>query len=178
LKLDIKDLIKILPYNKDPKRRWNKRIISKISKIVVHQELADGTIESVNNYHITPAEDNHLDKNGAPHICYHFAIRKNGEICQCNELDDVTWHVKNYNTVSIGIMLQGDFDSVDAKHKGKNKKPNKDQLDSLKKLLDYLTKELLTRVTNKEIYGHRELQDKPVCPGDELMKFIEEYRNG
>ncbi len=174
----IKNIIKDLPYNSNPKMKWNKRAISKISKIVVHQELADGTIESVNRYHITPAPDNHLDKNGAPHICYHFAIRKNGEICQCNELDDITWHVKGYNTVGVGIMLQGDFDAKAAKHKGKNKKPTKEQIDSLKKLLDYLVNELLSRLEKKDVYGHLELQvSKKVCPGDDVMKFIREYRN-
>ena len=68
----IKNIINNLPYNKDSKIKWNKRATSKINKIVVHQELADGTLESVNNYHITPAADNHISKNGAPHICYHF----------------------------------------------------------------------------------------------------------
>ena len=74
-------------------------------------------------------------------------------------------------------MLQGDFDAKEAKHKGKNKTPSKEQLESLKKLLDYLTKELLSRLENKDVYGHCELQNKPVCPGDDLMKLIQEYRN-
>jgi len=38
------------------------------------------TIEQIAHYHITPGENNHISKKGAPGLCYHYAIRKNGSI--------------------------------------------------------------------------------------------------
>ena len=173
--MEIKNIIKDLPYNNNPKIRWRKRQLSKIKMIIVHQELSNGSIESVNKFHITPSSENQLDqKNGAPHFAYHFGIRTNGEIVQCNEIDDITWHCKMHNTESIGIMIQGAFDSKKAKYDSKIDGPNNKQYESLEFLLNYLIK--LFKLSKNEVFGHGEKQNKPVCPGDYLMKFIFRYR--
>jgi N-acetyl-anhydromuramyl-L-alanine amidase AmpD len=171
--MNITNIIKELPYNKKV-AKWNKRALHKINKIVVHQELGVGTLEGVNAYHITPAEDNHLSKSGAFHICYHFGIRDNGEVCQMNNLDDITWHVKGYNTTSVGIMLQGDFNAKEIKYVGKNRKPTEAQLKSLSLLLDFLVK--LLKLSKQEVFGHKELQLKPVCPGDDILDIVQKFR--
>jgi hypothetical protein len=65
-----------------PYRRWSKRELKGIDKIIIHQELAEGDIEAVNRYHI---HLNHISPMGCPHFCYHYGIEKSGEIIQVNE---------------------------------------------------------------------------------------------
>ena len=90
-----------------PKRRWSERRLSSIQKIIIHQELGEGTVEEVNAYHIGP---NHISPQGCPHFCYHYGIEKSGEIVQANELSSVTWHTSGHNKESVGIMVAGNFE--------------------------------------------------------------------
>lgn len=150
-------------------RRWGTRSLSKINKIVLHQELGEGTLEAVNNYHVSP---NHISPKGCPHICYHYGIRKNGEIVQCNELTSVTWHCKGQNTSGIGIMLVGDFPGPG--HDIGKSQPTKEQLASMGELVGYLQKKF--NLTNQAVYGHYHF-GKPACPGFVVEEWIEKYRN-
>lgn len=153
--MEIKNLIEVLPWNST--RRWNTRILSKIKKIIVHQTLSEGSLEAVNNYHISP---NHISARGCPHICYHYAIRKNGEIAQVNEHKHVTWQCKGQNTASVGIVVLGNFNGT-----GYNlgtSEPSSAQLQSLNELLDYLIKVL--KLPQSAVYGHYHF-GKPACPG-------------
>ncbi len=43
---------KILHLKWHPKRRWAVRDLTRINKIIIHQELGEADIESVNQYHI------------------------------------------------------------------------------------------------------------------------------
>jgi N-acetyl-anhydromuramyl-L-alanine amidase AmpD len=172
--MEIKNIINDLPYNKNQRIRWNRRKLSDIKVVVVHQFLSTGTVEAVNNFHITPSPDNQLDsENGAPHIAYHFCIRSTGEIVQCNELTDITWHCKKYNKSGIGIALQGSFSSKEINFVGKSKNgtPIDVQLESLQQLLNYLVENF-----KNGIYGHCELQVKPSCPGDVVLEFLKKFR--
>ncbi len=96
--MDIKDLTKQLPSH--TKRKWGERKLEMINKIILHQELESGDNKAVNNDHFGP---NHISKQGCPHFCSHYSIRKNGEVVQANPLTAVTWHTNGQNTVSIGI---------------------------------------------------------------------------
>ncbi len=97
--MEIKNLINILPWHQ--KRRWSMRDANSIKKIIIHQELSDGTIEEVNGYHI--GLDNHISAKGCPHFCYHYGIRggkeHDGQIIQANELSHITWHTKGQNSI-------------------------------------------------------------------------------
>ena len=169
--MKIVDKINELPWH--PVRRWSTRGRGAIRKIVVHQELGNGTIEEVNNYHISP--DNHLSSKGCPHFSYHYGIRKSendGEIVQANNLHHVTWHTKGQNTVSVGIMLEGFF-------KGSGQElgddgPSKAQMTSLEELVAYLVNTL--GLTNQDVYGHYHF-GKPACPGYKASEWIETFRN-
>ncbi|MEO9482556.1 MAG: N-acetylmuramoyl-L-alanine amidase [Ekhidna sp.] len=165
--MEIKNLITQLPWHST--RRWGTRHLSKIDKIVLHQELGEADVEAVNNYHIKP---NHISPKGCPHICYHYAIRKNGEIVQTNELSSVTWHTKGENISAVGIMVVGNFNGPG--YDMGTSEPTKEQIKSIKFLVDYLQKSL--RLTNQDIYGHYHF-GKPACPGYELQKLVESFRD-
>jgi len=147
---------------------WGQRDLSRIKKIINHQQLAEGTTVATNNYHIS--EDSHLKKGGAPKIAYHYTIEKDGTVYKVNDHTDVVWHCAGQNTTSIGIMLCGDFTGPG--HVGKSE-PTKAQLGSLRGLLNHLTKELTLPRTS--VYGHCDF-GKPACPGNIVMDLIKEYR--
>ncbi|UCD37375.1 MAG: N-acetylmuramoyl-L-alanine amidase [Fidelibacterota bacterium] len=174
--MDIVNVVKKLPWHEA--RRWRTRDLSAIDKIIVHQELSDGTVEAVNNYHITPGNNNHVSKKGAPHFCYHFGIRMarpegppDGEIIQANELTHITWHTGGQNRVGVGIMLEGNFKGMG--HDLGHEKPSKAQIDSLNWLAGHLID--LLDLTNQDLYGHYHF-GKPACPGSYVTGWIEEYR--
>jgi N-acetyl-anhydromuramyl-L-alanine amidase AmpD len=150
-------------------RRWSTRELNRVNKIIVHQELGEGTIENVNRYHVQP---NHISPKGCPHFCYHYGIRKSGEIVQVNELSHVTWHTKGQNSVSIGIMLVGNF--AGPGHDVGTTKPTDEQMISLEQLVEYLKEAF--KLTNPDVFGHYHF-GKPACPGYIVQEWIENYRN-
>ena len=164
--MKIENLITQLPWHTT--RRWATRDLSKINKIVIHQELGEGSIEGVNNYHIGP---NHISQKGCPHFCYHYGIRKDGEIVQANELASITWHVGSHNTESIGIMVQGNFNGPE--YDLGTSEPTEAQIKSLEELVDYLIKAF--GFTNQNVFGHYHF-GKPACPGYVLQKWVENKR--
>ncbi|WP_421765157.1 N-acetylmuramoyl-L-alanine amidase [Ekhidna sp.] len=163
---EIQNMISILPWH--PTRRWGTRQLSSINKIVIHQELGEADVEAVNNYHIKP---NHISSKGCPHLCYHYAIRKNGEIIQANELSSITWHCKGQNTEAVGIMAVGNFNGPG--YDMGTSEPTKEQIKSFDFLVDYLIKSL--NLTNQDVYGHYHF-GKPACPGHTLQKYVEKKR--
>ncbi len=165
--MEIKNLTSQLEWH--PTRRWASRQLSNINKIVIHQELGEGSIESVNQYHI---KANHISPQGCPHFCYHYGIRKNGEVVQANELSNITWHVKGENSVSIGIMLVGNFKGVG--NEVSASEPTTEQIASLNELCEYLLAAF--KLSNQDLYGHYHF-GKPVCPGFTVQAWIEDKRN-
>ena len=157
-----------LPWHKE--KRWKVRHLSKIDKIIVHQEMGESDIEAVNNYHINK---NHISKTGCPHFCYHFGIEKDGTIIQANEFEHVTWHTKGQNDSAIGIMLVGNFDGVNYKGKGN---PTVEQLSSLSHLCDILINHTpMLKLNKKDVYGHIDY-GKMACPGYDVYTWISNYR--
>jgi N-acetyl-anhydromuramyl-L-alanine amidase AmpD len=178
--MNIINHINILPWH--PTKRWGQRNLSLIKNIVIHQSMSyykqysTKDIEGVNNYHITPSNDNHISKTGCPHICYTFVIDDDGKTYQCNEYKHITWHCKGHNIDSLGILILGDFDGPS--YNGKYEKPTQEQMESLYLLLNYMIDQKFYRqIDKKHIFGHTELQaNKENCPGNYLMKFVDQYR--
>jgi len=182
--MQIVNSIKTLPWH--PTKRWSKRKVENITTVVVHQAASRATgPEPINKYHITPTSDrdkdgtiegwekNHISPTGAPHICYHFAISKDGTVHQCNELTDITWHCKGKNTIALGILVCGYFNGPGVKQADE---PSIEQLNSLKELLNTLKKQL---PTVKKFIGHCEADpvNKAACPGDTVMKTLKAWRS-
>jgi N-acetyl-anhydromuramyl-L-alanine amidase AmpD len=144
-------------------KKWHKRELSIIKNIIVHQELAEGSVKAVNYYHIMP---NHISDTGCPHFCYHFGIEKDGTIIQANELTDITWHTSGQNKNSIGIMLVGDFTGPG--HIGESE-PTDKQLQALRWLIIHLTN--ILQISRNNVFGHCDF-GKLACPGNIVMNFL------
>lgn len=167
--MQIINLIEKLPWHST--RRWSTRELSRVKKIILHQELGEGTIEQVNNYHISTV-DNHISPRGCPHFCYHYGIRKNGEIVQANELSQIVWHTRGENAVSIGIMMVGNFKG--SGHELGSEGPTDEQMKSVEWLIDHLVDAF--ELSKQDVFGHYHF-GKPACPGYVAQKWIETYRN-
>ncbi len=166
---EVKNLTNTLKWHKT--RKWGKRPLTKITKALVHQSLTTGSLEGINNYHITPGPQNHISEKGAPHICYHYAIEKDGTICQLNALSSLVWHTGGQNTVGIGVVVLGDFDGPS--YEGKDKNPTDAQF----KAVDYLLHKVIRKqFPDIEIGGHF-MYGKENCPGLALQKYVEETNN-
>ncbi len=165
--MQIVNLIEQLPWH--PTRRWSTRELSRINKVILHQELGDSSIENVNHYHIQP---NHISSKGCPHFCYHYGIRKNGEVVQANELSQIVWHTKGENAVSIGIMFVGNFKGPG--HDLGSDGPTDDQMASVEELVNFLLETF--RLNKQDVFGHYHF-GKPACPGYAVQKWIEDFRN-
>jgi len=162
----IMDMVTVLPWHKT--RKWGHRSLSKIKQIIVHQALSTGSVAAINNYHITPGPNNHLSKDGAPHIAYHYAIDRQGQILACNNLTDLVWHTRGQNTKSIGILVAGDFSYNNVI--GKDSDPTQTQLDALEYLLTHL--EIRLNLTAKDVFGHKDF-GKESCPGTLAYNYIQ-----
>lgn len=147
---------------------WGFRPESMIEKIIVHQAMSEADTIAIHNYHIS--ETSHIKRGGAPKICYHYTIEKDGKVYLVNDHTDIVWHCKGQNLISLGVLLLGDFEGPD--HVGRSK-PTEEQLASLSQLLDLLTSEL--NIAVKDIYGHLDF-GKPACPGFEVMKHLHKYK--
>ncbi len=164
--MKIVNLTAELPWHES--RRWATRELSRVNKIIVHQELGEGSIENVNTYHVKP---NHISPKGCPHFCYHYGIRKNGEIVQANELSHITWHTKGQNSVAVGIMLVGNF--AGPGHDLGTSEPTPEQKKSLEELVSHLLQSF--GLTPQDVFGHYHF-GKPACPGYIIQEWIENYR--
>jgi len=162
----MKNLIKTLAWHET--KKWAKRPVSAIDKIVVHQTAGAGTIEQINDYHVGTT-NNHISPTGCPHICYHFVLDKDGKICQTNRISDLVWHAKGSNYHSIGIMVLGDFKGPDT-HLG-NDYVTEEQLKGLGVLLTILCEKY--DIDKNNIKGHNEVsENKPDCPGIDIQEYI------
>ncbi len=165
----IENWVDKLPWH--PRRRWAKRNLEEIDRIVIHQTLTTATIEEVNHYHITPSPHNHLSPQGAPHIAYHYLIQSDGLPVQANKIEDVTWHTKGYNTLGIGVALCGNF--IGEGYNDGDPGPTEAQMNSLKELIPLL--QVAYHIPNMKIYGHYHF-GKPACPGTVVKNWIESIR--
>lgn len=154
-----------------PTKTWNSRSPKGITNLVVHQAGGPGTMKQIARYHTTPSPNNHLDKDGAPSIAYHYCIEKDGSVYHTNNDNLLTWHVARKNTPSLGILVVGNFNGPD--YTG-TEEPTLDQLKSLYGLLFILGH----RYPDARIYGHCDLTSyKKSCPGDIIMNEINIYRS-
>lgn len=104
-------------------------------------------------------------------IGYHYVIKGDGTIVRGRPHDTIGAHAHGINSVSVGIALEGDFQSTESQEN-----PTDDQLASLKGLLT----ELYSIYGNSvQIIGHSDAagisgnpDDATACPGDTLYKLI------
>jgi len=148
-------------------REWYQRDVKGIKKITVHHtaSMAGGNHDQI----LKSIMSTHVDKNGWPGLAYTFMIMPDGTIYKLNELTDVTWH-DTVNWDSIGVCMHGYFNTPH------DQKPNLEQLEALKYLLDILCKEHPEIPADMDdVLGHRE-RSSTACPGSLLFPYVTEYR--
>ena len=120
--------------------------------IVIHHtaSTAKETVEQIHNFHI--------NNNGWAGIGYHFYIRKDGTIYKGRDEKYAGAHCENYNSVSLGICLEGNFEI---------EKPTEKQIQSVTDLVKYLRK----KYGDFKLVGHRDL-NATACPGKNLYSQL------
>ncbi|MEA5009142.1 N-acetylmuramoyl-L-alanine amidase [Clostridium tyrobutyricum] len=113
--------------------------------ILHHADSVRCSIEDIHNWHLA---------NGWSGCGYHYLVRKNGMIYTGRNEKAVGAHCIKYNTVSIGICCEGNF--------------NTDGMGSAQysALID-LIKSTLNRYGISKIHGHGELNSTD-CPGNKF----------
>lgn len=125
----------------------------KTELIVIHHTASktDLTVQEIHQMHLKQGEN-------WKGIGYHYYITKKGIIYRGRPEKYSGSHALDYNSVSIGICLSGNFEEED---------PNINQITSLIELLHYLR----TKYPNAEILGHRDL-NATACPGKNLYSKL------
>ena len=116
---------------------------STIDMIVLHHASATNcTIYNVHKWHLA---------NGWSGCGYHYFINKRGEIYKGRQDDTIGSHAKGFNSTSIGICFEGNFDK---------EAPTQVQIDAGLELVEYLKK----KYSISKVKGHGELM-ATACPG-------------
>lgn len=127
---------------------------AKTTLLVLHHAAATTcTVEDIHRWHIN---------NGWSGIGYHFFVRKDGTVYEGRPINAVGAHAYNYNSISIGICFEGNFE---------NEKMRSAQKKAGKELVTYVRQKYPT-IT--KVVGHRDLMPT-ACPGknfpfDEIAK--------
>lgn len=158
---------KILPVNLEGKK-WKTRDVGTLKGMVWHQELGWGSVESVAKYHIGP--ESHLGE--VMSIAYTFAIRRNGQVVLCNDLNKATWSQGfkdrrgDENVEFLSVMFEGLFTADGIDNGGE---PTDAQM--LSGLALWKVCRDLWEWDGSNLFGHTDF-GKPTCPGDTLQNII------
>jgi len=124
---------------------------SKIDMIVLHHAASSHcSIYNIHNWHLS---------NQWSGCGYHYFINKEGRIFRGRQDDVIGSHAKGYNSTSIGICFEGDFEK---------EMPTQVQVESGLELVEHLKK----KYNIKNVKGHKDLMTTN-CPGSlfPLEKF-------
>jgi hypothetical protein len=149
--------------DKLPKKKgaqFRRRSLSQIRQIVVHHTAGPETQtpKEVALYHTSA---NHICSDGCPGIAYHYMIKPNGTIYQVNELESISYHVKNNNTASIGVCFIGNYEVNE---------PTEEMIESFHKLKRVVEQKLGREIPIRQ---HKEFK-ATACPGRYLSARLEE----
>lgn len=111
--------------------------------LIIHHSAANGqTAEQIHNYHLG------LGWSG---IAYHYYVRQDGTVYRGRPEDMTGGHTSNYNSNSIGICFEGNFETETM---------SEAQLNAGIALIE----DIKTRYPDIEVLGHRDL-NSTACPG-------------
>lgn len=121
--------------------------------IVIHHTAStrDMTVQEIHQLHLNQGEN-------WKGIGYHFYIDKQGVIWRGRPEEMSGSHALDYNSVSIGICLSGNFEI---------EKPTEKQIQSVTNLVKYLRK----KYGDFKLVGHRDL-NATACPGQYLYSQL------
>ena len=115
---------------------------SQTSYIILHHRAGNGDVLSIHTQHISQ------DYSG---IGYHYYIRKDGSIYTGRPVETVGAHCLNYNSKSVGICFEGNFE-------------NEKMDDPQKKAGTELIKHLKSIYKSASIIRHKDV-NATACPG-------------
>ena len=134
--------------------------------IIIHHTASNRestTLENINEWHKERWPD--FKSVLGYWIGYHFVILGDGQVIQTRQETEEGAHtLGGWNQKSIGICLTGSFNDWEVAEAQKN-------------ALQGILVRLATRydIPKSQIYSHRELW-ATACPGDNLQRWIEQYR--
>lgn len=99
-------------------------------------------------------------------IGYHFVIRRDGRVEVGRAVDMVGAHVKDYNSISVGVSMVG---GVDAKGK-----PEHNATPAQLKMLEHTLRNLTAKYPQAGVCGHRDLS--PDKDGDGIIEPFEHIK--
>lgn len=152
--------------------KWKQRDPEKITGLVWHQALGWGTVEDVAEYHCGP---NHMSQKGLPGIAYTFAIRRDGEILLCNDIEDRTWsqgtreREGDENAEFASCMFEGRFWARDVNDANVGE-PTPEQIMSGLRLWQICV-DVFGWDKVSSLFGHFDF-GKEACPGYTLQQII------
>lgn len=119
--------------------------------VIIHHSRVKGshTVQEIHQWHL---ERKTKDGKKWAGIGYHFYVRKDGEIYQGRPLDTVGAHTYGFNSKSIGVCFEGDFNVERMQDR---------QLDASVLLLSLLS----LAYGNAGFRRHDTLDRKSCCPG-------------
>lgn len=77
---------------------------TKTTHLIIHHAAGTGSVKDIHNYH----------KNSVGYIgiAYNFYVRRDGTIWRGRGWEHVGGHTYNYNSISIGICFEGNYDTT------------------------------------------------------------------
>lgn len=96
-----KDVVYELPHHAS--KRYVMRGIETIQNIVINHSAVPSTVT------VDQIAQFHVKNMGWPGMGYHFYVDGSGIIFKTNHLTTISYHVGNYDSVSLGICLAGNF---------------------------------------------------------------------
>ena len=98
-------------------------------------------------------------------IGYHYVIRRNGDIEQGRELDEIGAHCRGLNATSVGVCLVGGVDSEG--------EPESNFTDNQWASLEECINDLLLPYSHAEVCGHNKYSSK-ACPSFDVDEWWKE----
>lgn len=133
-----------------------KRVATKY--IILHHRAGNGDVQSIHSQHLGQ---------GWAGIGYHFYVRKDGKVYSGRPINMVGGHTTNYNSVSVGVCFEGNFETEKMKDV---------QIKAGQELISYIK----GKYPAAQIKKHRDF-NSTACPGknfpfDEVTNPKKEYK--
>lgn len=132
---------------------YDLRYDNTITEIIYHHAAAiNCTIEDIHRWH---------KERGYAGVGYHYFIDKKGDIYVGRPIEMVGAHTQGHNKNSIGICLEGNFET---------EKPKESQIDSLCELIE--SRCSIFSIAYDNIYPHK-YYSATACPGKNMLTITQ-----
>ena len=127
--------------------------------VIIHHSVVD---EGDDIQTLLDIQNFHRNDRGWADVAYHYFVGQSGIIYEGRDINVRGTHVANFNTGSVGVCLLGNF---------MNSAPTIEQIDSTRRLIQWLAQELQL----SHLAGHYDFNDQTQCPGDNLVVYLDDF---